>query len=460
MFGLQLRAGRIASIDIFRALTVLVMITVNEWHRVGDLPAWMRHMPADADAMSFVDGVFPAFLFIVGMSIPFALQQRLQAGDTPRQLLLHVLQRGLGLVLIGVFMVNAEEGFHAASMPLPIALWALLSYLAAFALWGSLRGGPALAGGWRLAGVALFALLAWLYRGGPDGSGGMRTQWWGILGLIGWAYLLGCAALLLCRARVAGLLLALGLCLAYFALQRQPLVQGSGWLRLLFSQDGHAVHGALVISGSITALLFFDQGRARSLGVCRAWVADSGNRPQRGQFLPDLQPHSPAMGQEAGEKWTAAVDFPPAIPKSDRLLVQRLGLALLFAAALALLAALLRPAFKISKIYATPSWALYSAAACVLIFAALSLWLAWRQRVGAGAAAAPRRSGLLDAVAANPLLAYLTPFVVEALMQLLQWPWPAFTRSAPWGVVFGMAYAVAVAAFVKFIAARGVRLRI
>ncbi|MBY0235151.1 MAG: hypothetical protein K2W93_09225, partial [Burkholderiaceae bacterium] len=107
-----------------------------------------------------------------------------------------------------------------------------------------------------------------------------------------------------------------------------------------------------------------------------------------------------------------------------------------------------------------PSWALYSAAACVLIFAALQLWLEWRQRTAATSLAAPRLPGLLDAVAANPLLAYLTPFVVEALMQLLHWDWPAFTRSAPLGVVFGMAYAVAVAAFVKFIAARGVRLRI
>ena len=46
----------------------------------------------------------------------------------------------------------------------------------------------------------------------------------------------------------------------------------------------------------------------------------SENRPQRGQFLPDLQTHSPAMGQKGGEKWTAAVDLQPTIPKSDRLL--------------------------------------------------------------------------------------------------------------------------------------------
>ncbi|MFZ3126302.1 MAG: carbohydrate-binding protein, partial [Acidovorax sp.] len=36
------------------------------------------------------------------------------------------------------------------------------------------------------------------------------------------------------------------------------------------------------------------------LGGCRTWSVDSENGPQRGQFLPDLQPHSPAMGQKDG----------------------------------------------------------------------------------------------------------------------------------------------------------------
>ncbi|MDO8776349.1 MAG: hypothetical protein Q7K57_48090, partial [Burkholderiaceae bacterium] len=57
-----------------------------------------------------------------------------------------------------------------------------------------------------------------------------------------------------------------------------------------------------------------------TLGACRAWGVESENRPQRGQFLPDLQAHSPAMGQKDGEKWTAAVDLQPTIPKSDWLL--------------------------------------------------------------------------------------------------------------------------------------------
>ena len=56
-----------------------------------------------------------------------------------------------------------------------------------------------------------------------------------------------------------------------------------------------------------------------SLGACRTWSAESENRPQRVQFLPDLQPNSQAIGQKDGEKWAAAVDLQPANSESDRL---------------------------------------------------------------------------------------------------------------------------------------------
>ena len=61
----KLNNQRILSIDAFRGITILVMIFVNELAGIHDIPEWMKHMPADADAMSFVDVVFPAFLFIV-----------------------------------------------------------------------------------------------------------------------------------------------------------------------------------------------------------------------------------------------------------------------------------------------------------------------------------------------------------------------------------------------------------
>jgi len=61
-------------------------------------------------------------------------------------------------------------------------------------------------------------------------------------------------------------------------------------------------------------------GIAPFLGACRTWSVESENWPRRGQFLPALQAHSPAMGQKDGEKWTAAANLQPTISKSDRLL--------------------------------------------------------------------------------------------------------------------------------------------
>ncbi|MBC7216427.1 MAG: hypothetical protein H5U28_14720, partial [Burkholderiaceae bacterium] len=49
-----------------------------------------------------------------------------------------------------------------------------------------------------------------------------------------------------------------------------------------------------------------DAASATLLGACRTLGVDSENAPQRGQFLPDSQPHSGAMGQEDGKKWAAA----------------------------------------------------------------------------------------------------------------------------------------------------------
>nr|MDP9124979.1 DUF5009 domain-containing protein [Pseudomonadota bacterium] len=108
----SLSRRRIVSIDAFRGLTILVMVFVNQLAGVSGVPQWARHMKADADAMSFVDVVFPAFLFIVGMSIPFALAQRQARGDDGAALQRHVLARSAGLIVLGLFMVNAEDGFN------------------------------------------------------------------------------------------------------------------------------------------------------------------------------------------------------------------------------------------------------------------------------------------------------------------------------------------------------------
>src|SRR5579871_4525388 len=101
---------RLLSLDALRGLTILVMIFVNDVAGVAGTPAWMKHIqPPNADGMMFVDVVFPAFLFIVGTSIPFAIGGRLGRGEPMGRVWLHILGRTLSLLILGVFMVNEDD---------------------------------------------------------------------------------------------------------------------------------------------------------------------------------------------------------------------------------------------------------------------------------------------------------------------------------------------------------------
>ena len=57
------------------------MLFVNEVAGVTGAPAFLLHRPSDFDGMTITDLVFPAFLFIVGIAVPFALGGRLRRGE-------------------------------------------------------------------------------------------------------------------------------------------------------------------------------------------------------------------------------------------------------------------------------------------------------------------------------------------------------------------------------------------
>jgi predicted acyltransferase len=77
---------RIVSIDALRGFVMFTMIFVNDLAGASKeiVPDWMVHFSdrhKGGSGMTFVDLVFPAFLFIVGMSIPIALSGRLAKGE-------------------------------------------------------------------------------------------------------------------------------------------------------------------------------------------------------------------------------------------------------------------------------------------------------------------------------------------------------------------------------------------
>ena len=60
-------------------------------------------------------------------------------------------------------------------------------------------------------------------------------------------------------------------------------------------------------------------------GVTRLLTLDEQQNRFSIEIDKNIQPHSPAMGQKDGEKWTAAVDLQPTLPKSDSLLVTEIS---------------------------------------------------------------------------------------------------------------------------------------
>lgn len=184
---------RLKSIDILRALTMLLMIFVNDLWSLTNIPEWLGHKAASVDGMGLADVVFPAFLFIVGLSIPHAIRARLKKGDSKILIFKHILERSLALLVMGVFMVNLEN-IDAENLLFSKYVWQIMMTLAFFLIWNIYREKvfgfvPPLA--MKLAGWAILIFLATIYVGPGEGeTHWMRFHWWGILGLIGWGYLL------------------------------------------------------------------------------------------------------------------------------------------------------------------------------------------------------------------------------------------------------------------------------
>src|SRR4051812_27888805 len=99
------RSVRITSIDALRGFVMFTMIFVNDLAGVGKIaPDWMVHFSdrhRSGSGMTFVDLVFPGFIFVAGMSIPFALGSRLKKGEPIWQTLLHILLRTVSLLALG-----------------------------------------------------------------------------------------------------------------------------------------------------------------------------------------------------------------------------------------------------------------------------------------------------------------------------------------------------------------------
>ena len=339
---------RVASVDALRGLVILLMIFVNDVAGVKAAPAWLKHVSAEADGMTLPDMVFPAFLFIMGMSIPLALGQALARGRSMARLGGRVLMRTLTLLVMGVLMVNMEQhnpGYRG--------LWGLLAYPAIFMAFIIVPQSPErkrkIFTIVRVIGFTALAVLAIVYRTadgkhlnlGPIFDQGdtvwLRHSWWGILGLIGWAYLAASLIYLVLGRRREWLIGAAGLLAMLYVADHEGLfsrVDSRAWLtwaapairQLELLVEGVAAH--LSIGASLGSLASISMA-----GCCLGSILLPGSR---------IRTHAERL------KWT-----------------------IVYGIGLAMAAMLFDPLFGINKIRATPAWCFLCASLTTLTWAAL-----------------------------------------------------------------------------------------
>src|SRR5674476_95458 len=184
--------NRISSIDVMRGLTLVLMLFVNDLFMPG-VPLWLGHMKADFDGMGLADWVFPGFLIIVGMAIPYSIGRRIIEGQSNYSISRHIVIRSVSLIIIGVLMLNSER-VNPEFTGMGKNLWAILMYIAVFLIWNKYQENDKnffTIAGLRLLGIAILVALIYKFRSGEiENNGSLITSWWGILGLIGWGYLI------------------------------------------------------------------------------------------------------------------------------------------------------------------------------------------------------------------------------------------------------------------------------
>ncbi len=161
-------AGRLTSLDAFRGMAIAGMILVNNPGSWSHVYPPLRH--AEWHGWTPTDLIFPFFLFIVGVAVPFSFSKRLERGSGRGELFGHVVRRSAILVGLGLFMAGFPR-FELATIRIPGVLQRIgVVYLGAAGLYLVLRpAGRAVVGAALLLGYwAVMTLVAVPGHGAGD----------------------------------------------------------------------------------------------------------------------------------------------------------------------------------------------------------------------------------------------------------------------------------------------------
>lgn len=167
---------RALAVDLLRGLAIVGMVLSGYISRNPDLPAWLFHAQLPPPSFAFdpsvpgitwVDLVFPFFLFSMGAAFPFSIGRRLDRGAAAVQVAWTILRRGLLLAFFAIVLGNTNLWtlHEALQRPVAASLLTLVVWGAFFAMFIRLRNRSkrfnTLLNG---CGIAALLLLLVLYR--------------------------------------------------------------------------------------------------------------------------------------------------------------------------------------------------------------------------------------------------------------------------------------------------------
>ena len=101
-------SGRLLSLDVFRGITIAGMVLVNNPGTWSAVYPPLEH--AEWNGCTPTDAIFPFFLFIVGVAIPFALGKRMEKGEEHSKIILQIIRRSITLYLLGFILAISPFG--------------------------------------------------------------------------------------------------------------------------------------------------------------------------------------------------------------------------------------------------------------------------------------------------------------------------------------------------------------
>lgn len=129
---------RADSIDLLRGLAIVGMVLSGQmlWH--SDLPAWLFHAqvpPPDfrfdpsVAGITWVDLVFPFFLFSMGAAFPLALRRKIeQKGESVASVVVGIVQRWALLAFFAIALANLRQGVLGQLPPWGMAAMQLAAW--------------------------------------------------------------------------------------------------------------------------------------------------------------------------------------------------------------------------------------------------------------------------------------------------------------------------------------------